>query len=170
MITMKQLLTECILAVAIVANFSVATVTDDLRDKAEQGHADAQSRLGRCYEHGDGVKVDMKEAVRWYEAAAAQGHADAQSRLGWCYEHGDGVKVDLRAAVRWYEAAAEKGHPGAQSNLGSCYERGVGVEKDVEEAVRWYEAAAEQGHRPAMTKLEKMGIPIPAKARGGRVR
>ena len=45
---------------------------------AEQGHAEAQYRLGICYDNGKGVKQDYKEAIRWYKAAAEQGHGQAQ--------------------------------------------------------------------------------------------
>ena len=130
----------------------------DFRRAAERGSAGAQSSLGWCYEHGDGVEVDAQEAVRWYKKAAEQGHPGGQCNLGSCYERGVGVEKDAQEAVRWYKKAAEQGHKGGLYNLGRCYERGVGVEKDVQEAVRWYKAAAKQRHRPAITKLKEMGI------------
>ena len=43
---------------------------------AEQGHADAQWRLGEWARFDDGGGGDA-EAVRWYRLAAEQGHADA---------------------------------------------------------------------------------------------
>ena len=59
-----------------------------LRTSAEQGDADAQYKLGVCYEYGEGVGKDMTEAeewyhkaVKWYRAAAAQGDAEAQAVL-----------------------------------------------------------------------------------------
>ncbi len=54
--------------------FSEGGVTQDyakavywFRKAAEQGHGKAQSWLGVCYEHGDGVAKDIAEAVRWYQ-------------------------------------------------------------------------------------------------------
>jgi TonB family protein len=52
-----------------------------LRDAAEQGQAMAQYRLGASYENGNGVDVDIEEALRWYEKAAAQGNVLAIERL-----------------------------------------------------------------------------------------
>ena len=34
---------------------------------AEQGHALAQYNLGITYEHGQGVDVNYKKAIEWYE-------------------------------------------------------------------------------------------------------
>ena len=44
---------------------------------AEQRHADAQAALGRCYESGEGVALDIKLADSWYCKAAIQGNAVA---------------------------------------------------------------------------------------------
>jgi TonB family protein len=52
-----------------------------LRDAAERGHPMAQFHLGRRYELGNGVSVDVEEALRWYEKAAAQGNVLAIERL-----------------------------------------------------------------------------------------
>ena len=61
------------------------------RRAAVQGYANAQRDLGFCYENGQGVSKDAKEAVSWYRKAANQGYADAQCNLGMCYVHGQGV-------------------------------------------------------------------------------
>ena len=37
------------------------------RKAAEQGNADAQYKLGYCYENGKGVKQSFSEASKWYE-------------------------------------------------------------------------------------------------------
>jgi TPR repeat protein len=45
-----------------------------------------QAVLGSAYEYGKyGIKIDMKQAIRWYDAAAKQGNylaQDALTRLG----------------------------------------------------------------------------------------
>ena len=48
---------------------------------AAQGDADAQCRLGSCFEFGEGVAPDVKEAARLYRLAAAQGHPMASMLL-----------------------------------------------------------------------------------------
>jgi TPR repeat protein len=48
---------------------------------ARHGQADAQYRLGRLYESGEGVKKDMKRAAHWYRRAARNGNKEAKLRL-----------------------------------------------------------------------------------------
>ena len=45
----------------------------ELKAKAEKGNADAQFKLGVCYDHGDGVAKNLVEAVKWFREAAEQG-------------------------------------------------------------------------------------------------
>ena len=48
---------------------------------ADQGHAEAQWRLGMCSESGRGVEFSYAEAIKWYRKAADQGHPKAPSCL-----------------------------------------------------------------------------------------
>jgi len=59
--------------------------------KAEQGDAEAQNMVGRCYASRRGVERDYVQAVAWYRKAAEQGLAVAQYNLGLCYDKGTGV-------------------------------------------------------------------------------
>ena len=93
---------------------------------AEQGNADAQYKLGKCYYDGDGVAQDHIEAVKRFKKAAEKGYADAQCALVACCYVGDGVEQDHAESAKWLEKAAE---------------HYLGVE-----AVKWLEKAAEQGH------------------------
>ena len=52
---------------------------------AKQGHAAAQYNLGLMYSKGEGVSLDLAEAVRWTRKAAEQGDANAQCNLGLMY-------------------------------------------------------------------------------------
>ena len=80
-----------------------------VKEAVEQGHADAQSRLGFCYWSGIGVGKDESEAVKWFKKAAEQGDVKAQYSLGYCYLTGAGVGKDEKEAVKWYTKAAEQG-------------------------------------------------------------
>ena len=42
---------------------------------------EAQYALGCMYEKGEVAKQNMKEAIRWYEAAAKSGNHDAEAAL-----------------------------------------------------------------------------------------
>lgn len=117
---------------------------------AEQGHADAQYRLGLYCEKEDAKKVKdvvrhgyfekEDEAGEWYSKAAMQGHADAQIRLAEFaldyaaeidpYTETTGVGVEDAKerkenasddAEDWFRMAAEQGHADAQFALGQSY-------------------------------------------------
>ncbi|MGH8549070.1 MAG: tetratricopeptide repeat protein, partial [Methylococcales bacterium] len=78
--------------------------------QVDQGHAFAQTNLGRIYETGKGVSKDFGKALGWYHRAAAQGHASAQVNLGRTVETGKGVSQSFENALGWYrKAAAHKG-------------------------------------------------------------
>ena len=53
--------------------------------KADNGDAEAQCLLGRCYFYGEGVAKDRVEALRRYRESSDQGYAEAQYYLGVCY-------------------------------------------------------------------------------------
>ena len=99
---------------------------EELKKKAEQGDADAQYNLGLCYETGEVVERDYKEAVKWYKMAAEQGHADAQFNLGFCYANVKELGLGLAEAMEWYEKAAEQGHVLARYTLALSYYPGGG--------------------------------------------
>ena len=126
---------------------------EDLKQKALSGDAEAQFKLGFCYDKGQGVDKNSLEAFQWFQKAAEQGHAKAQFNLAVMYDEGEGVAVDKAKAVYWYQKAAEQGKADAQCNLGFMYEKGEGVEADKEKAVEWFQKAAEQGTADAQFNL-----------------
>lgn len=81
----------------------------ELKNKAEQGNAEAQYSLGVCYRCGDGVEKNLEEAIKWYKKAAEQGYARAQHNLGICYYNGDGVIQNNVKALAWVSAAYANG-------------------------------------------------------------
>jgi TonB family protein len=85
---------------------------------AEQGDADAQYELGKCYAEGEGgLPENLRETAFWWEKAAKQGNKDAQYGLGKLYYKGDGVAEDLKQAEYWLKKAAEQGHEDAKELL-----------------------------------------------------
>ena len=120
---------------------------------ADQGDAQAQTRLGRLYHWGEGVEKNYEEALKWYRKAANQGHAAAQHFVGVMYYFSRGVTRDYVNAANWYRKAADQGHAGAQYSLGSMYAAGRGVASDKAEAVKWYIKAADQDSKGAPIAL-----------------
>jgi TPR repeat protein len=87
---------------------------EDLRKRALEGDAVAQYAMGARYYHGDEVKQDYSEAVRWFSQAAEQGHVGAQTALGAYYWAGRGVAQDLGKAYYWSVLAREGGDQAAR--------------------------------------------------------
>ncbi len=69
-----------------------------LRQRAEQGIADAQAGLGYMHVTGLGVPQDDAEAAKWFRKAAEQGVAGAQYNLGIVYYKG---RVRHRTMQKW---------------------------------------------------------------------
>ena len=121
-----------------------ARYSKGLLENAKAGIVSAQVKLAGCYADGRGVRVNRREAAKWYRAAAERGNVTAQCYLGRSYEKGWGVKKNELEAVQWYEKAAEQGDPYGEFLLGVAYECGVGVKRDYKQAVELYQKSAEQ--------------------------
>ncbi len=124
-----------------------------LRHSAESGDSAAQLKLGRAYDSGNGVKADLAEAAKWYEAAAQQGNAEAQNAIGSLHLRGEGVVSDGPKACEWFAKSAAQGNASGIGNLGYCYDAGVGVDKDVAKAAELYERAANEGDLQSMLNI-----------------
>ena len=138
---------------AALARKDYVTAMKEYRPLAERGNAEAQYRVGRMYEFGQGVPQDKALGIAWVRKAAEQNHADAQYELGVVYGTGDGVKQDDVQAVAWFRKAAMQGDSMAQYNLGQSYANGQGVNKDYAQAVDWWRKSAAQGNADAQFKL-----------------
>ena len=63
---------------------------------AEKGNAEAQYRLGRLYDRGEGTEENPVLALEWYTKAAEQGVEEAQTNLGALYDLGADCSHDRR--------------------------------------------------------------------------
>jgi TPR repeat protein len=93
-----------------------AAALEQWRPLAEQGHAQAQYRVGCMHAYGLGLPQDHERALGLFRQAAEQGDPDAQNNLGGMYAEGLGVEPDLIQAYMWFELAAGRGHEMAKSN------------------------------------------------------
>jgi hypothetical protein len=138
---------------AALSKKDYVTAANEYRPLAERGDPEAQYRIGRMYEFGNGYPQDKAQGIAWIRKAAAQGHADAEQELGVIYATGDGVKQDNVQAVAWFRKAAEQGEATAQYNLGLLYAKGQGVATDYAQAADWWRKSATQGNADAQFKL-----------------
>lgn len=148
--------------------------------KAEQGDAESQFILGKCYMNGKGVKKSITEAANWWRKASDNGSLEARENINKNksmieirekliaaekgdsqaqYEIGEKYSNDglYSEAVKWYQKAADLGNADALFRLGQCYEvynRGVKQDKDM--ANELYQKAAEKGHAAAKRRIETM--------------
>ncbi len=100
------------------SNSSTAKLSADsanlpqLRELAGHDDPAAENALGLLYAQGDlkqGVKLDEKEAARWFIKAAEHGNVSAQSKLGSLYLSGRGVPQDSNQAYFWTVLARASG-------------------------------------------------------------
>jgi TPR repeat protein len=122
---------------------------------ADQGSAEAQVMLGRCYYSGQGVNRNCAEAVKWFRLAADQDNVEALYRLGICCYWGQGVPQNFDEADRLFRRAAEQGNAEAQNMVGEYYYFGGSglLEPNFKDAVKWFRLAADQGNADAQYHL-----------------
>jgi TPR repeat protein len=128
----------------------------EFKTKAENGDAQAQENLGKCYQNEQGVVLNTDEAVKWYRKSAEQHYAPAQRDLGSCYEWGVGVTKDWHVALLWYRDAAQQGDALGQYALGFMYETGMGTPRDYVTAYFWDYLAFLQGDKTAASAAERL--------------
>ena len=159
--------------------------TEYLIQSANQGHVEAQYRLGAMYETGAGVEKNIETALYWYHKGASLHDSRCQN----CYnrlshpEHFKGSSIlptllpktpaDLydfgekflyghympqstNKAIDFYLQAANQGHADAQYKLGYIYNKGVGVPNNYDLAFKYYLQAADQGHAKAQYHIGLM--------------
>lgn len=119
---------------------------------AKKGNAEAEYQLGLAHEIGSPTGApEIRQAVTWYEKAAAHGVMHAKARLGHIYLKGVGVTQDFAKARGLLQEAAEAGNARAQFDLARMWERGWGGPKNLPMAYAWFELGAQQDYRPAVT-------------------
>ncbi len=78
--------------------------------------------LGKIFEEGKGVEVNIGKAIYYYQQAADMLHLEANYCLGYIYEFGIGQDSrDRQLAKRFYQKAADQGHELATSRLSLSY-------------------------------------------------
>ncbi|MHC8355854.1 tetratricopeptide repeat protein [Pseudomonas sp. LB3P81] len=134
-------------------NESPARAAQAILIAAREGVLDAQALLGQILLDGQGIELDQKLAVRWFQIAAQRGHLMARNMLGRCHEHGWGCEADASVAAGHYRVGAEAGLDWAMYNYANLLATGRGVDEDQIQALNLYGRAAELGHAKSMNLL-----------------
>ncbi len=132
------------------------TAIKDLVAVANGGDAEAQYKLGVCYEEGDGVLPNSQLAIEWFKKAEAQGHVLASYKLATAYAFGVNTDQDFEKAMPHYEQAASAEHADSQYMMGLALHHGLAGVTNYEDAKAWYLKAAAQDHAEAKAKLKEL--------------
>lgn len=117
-----------------------------------QPSAENLFETGEQFWLGSNGKKDIREAVSWYEKAAAQGHCGAMNRLGKIFSGSEGIEPDLQKSFEWTRRSAEGGDPLGMYNLGLMFRDGVVAAKNLPRALEWFQKAAAAGLGEAMNQ------------------
>ncbi|MFQ5992575.1 MAG: tetratricopeptide repeat protein, partial [Nitrospiraceae bacterium] len=118
----------------------------DLRARAEAGDPEAQYRLGQQLLESYSSDA-QKEAMDWWNKAAANGQHEAQFKVAMYSKRGSRfMPKNHRRVVEFLGLAAEGKHPKAMLELGLAYEKGrYGLQRDFHEAKALYEELVQAG-------------------------
>ena len=95
---------------------------EDLIKRAKEGNVEAQLDLGYMYLYGvNGVNIDYKQSLYYYEMAANNGNAIALNNLGSLHFNGIGTEVNYSKAIEFFKAASSLGSDDASVNLAIIY-------------------------------------------------
>lgn len=129
--------------------------------KAREGNARSQYRLGMMLWRGEGFVKNRDAAVHWIRESARNGYAEAAFRFGYMLERGfKPLKKDVSEAKQWYWRADDQGHPGAIYRLARMFERGEGgYHRDYKEAsAGFWLAAMGAGRDPDYSKFRRRAV------------
>ncbi len=113
----KNLIIGAVLIISMTVLWVVFSQDNEkIMERAKQGDAYSQYKLGRMYYFGEGVAEDKAKAAEWVRKSAVQGDVWAQFGLGSMYYDGEGVAQDYRRAYMWFDLAAASGDIRAANN------------------------------------------------------
>ncbi|MEN7549190.1 tetratricopeptide repeat protein [Rapidithrix thailandica] len=150
-----------ILWVLLLGNQAAIGQTDDLnvlKAKAKANDPAALYQLGKAYEEGKVVKLNIKKALKYYKDASDLGYDSAYLALGNLYEQGQTGAQDYYQAYLNYKKAADQNNAEGKFHLARLYEQGKGINKNLNEAVRLYLEALKQGYLMAKEHLDLLPV------------
>jgi len=103
---------------------------------AELGYSEAYSTIACLYEDGEGVEVDEKMAVHYYELAAMMGSVTARYNLG----NSEIRAGNMDRALKHYMIAVKDGHADSLQEIQDLFTSGHATKEDYTKALRSYQA------------------------------
>ena len=123
-------------------------------ESANDGHIEAQIKIGDYYANGVFIKQDYQKSVLWYTRASTYGNTEALIKLADLYREGLGTERDMKLAFDlYYRASATSDDPDALYQLALMARHGYGTSIDDQGAFVWFKKASDQGHVKAMVNV-----------------
>lgn len=111
--------------------------------------------VGRMYELGRGVELNLKQAFKLYHAANQS--LNAKLRLASMYELGIATDKDMAKAVRFYNECQKEGSGYAMYKIGQFYLLGQGLKKNLKNAYAWLQKSLGKNHILAVNYFRLIG-------------
>jgi len=102
---------------------------------AELGHAAAYISIGYAYDNGDGMEVDKKKAIHYYELGAIAGDADASHNLG----NSEWRLGNKKRALKHWMIAVKDGNSLSLKSIKKLYTDGDATKDDYTKALQVYQ-------------------------------
>uniref|UniRef100_A0A6V3P7W0 Uncharacterized protein n=1 Tax=Lotharella globosa TaxID=91324 RepID=A0A6V3P7W0_9EUKA len=109
--------------------------------------------LGDCYKGGIGVKVDLKEALYWFQRGADAGSAVAKFKLALAHYKGEGVQRSKKAALKLFFESGSTGYSAAMNFWGFLTVSQSQNPKEIRTGFEWIRKSASQGHKGGQYNL-----------------
>jgi len=100
------------------------------------GYAEAYTNIGVSYHNGEGVEVDKKKAVHYWELAAIGGSVAARFNLG----HMEGLAGNIDRALKHWMVSIIDGDAGSLKQIKRLYSNGFATKEDYTKALQAYQA------------------------------
>jgi len=103
---------------------------------AELGLSEAYNNVGGAYLYGQGVEIDTKKTVYYYELAAIMGNVSARCNLGIIMEK---CKGKMDRVLKHYAIAVEGGDTKSLDAIKELYSKGHASKDDYTKALQLYQ-------------------------------
>jgi hypothetical protein len=119
---------------------------------AEQGSVMSMIYIGNAYNRAMGVKIDRREAEKWFRRAAEKGLPLAYHKLGVHYLR---MEEDVSKSWEAFEAGASLNYAPSLYVIGKLYISGLGCEKNPTKGAEFLVRAVKLGHLGAKAAYSK---------------
>jgi len=119
-----------------------------LRKGCDKGFKDCFTNLGYCYSSGTGTKVNIPQAIKWYQLSSKTNNcSNAMFNLGHIFKEGRYKNINL--SLKWFKLASKNGYSYASFHIAVHFQ----IESNNKEAIKWFKIGANQGDKYCQTYL-----------------